>query len=375
MIRVIADHKIPFLKGELEKYVQVEYIPGKAISNHHLRNAQALLVRTRTCCNQQLLQDSAVKFIATATIGHDHIDTQYCSENGIFWMNVPGCNANSVKQYVSSSIAYIIEKEKTRLSDLTLGIIGLGNIGSRVKKLAETLGMNCLVNDPPRQMLEGNHDYVSLGEILQRSDIVSLHLPLYTRSDNITYHLANHDFFSSMKKGAWFINTSRGEIHDTEALLESINSGRLGGSVIDVWENEPQIDIKLLQMADLATPHIAGYSQDGKANGTISCVRALSRFFNLGLDNWQPQQIPSPQNPGITLNCKGKSKEEIFHELCFRTYNISEDSNRLKNSPNTFEQQREGYPVRREEKAYKVITADCNDSIRKIIIDLGFRIG
>lgn len=372
MIRIVADDKIPFLRGELEKHALVEYLPGKEIASHHLKNANALIVRTRTQCNENLLKGTTVRYIATATIGHDHIDKEYCLSKGIRWTNAPGCNASSVSQYIASALAHIIQKQKASFGNLTLGIIGAGRIGSRIEVMARVLGIPTLVNDPPRERAEGSGSFVSLDELLRQSDIITMHVPLNLHGEDKTFHLANDTFFSKMKPGAWFINSSRGEASDTAALLQTLQSGHLGGAIIDVWENEPEINRELLDIADVATPHIAGYSLDGKANGTALCIQAISRYFNLGMDGWKPKSIPAPQNPLIRLDCKGMSREEIFHHLAFSTYNILEDSDRLRRSPGHFEKHREQYPVRREARAYRASLQHCGEETRKMVKGLGF---
>jgi len=353
-MKIVADHKIPFLRGALEPVAEVVYLPGGAITAADVCDADALVVRTRTICNRGLLEGSRVKCIASATIGFDHIDTAYCEKNGIFWTNAPGCNATSVVQYMAAAMAHIIEKTGKKFTDLTLGIIGAGYVGSRVLHLFSSLGMDTLVNDPPRARREGAEGFVDLDLLLEKADIVTLHVPLNKEGLDATMHMAGERFYRKMKKGAWLINTSRGEVAETEALVHSLKAKHLGGAVIDVWEHEPEIPPELLDLADIATPHIAGYSADGKANGTAMSVQAVSRHLRLGLNDWTPATIPPPMHPTIKINCKGKTEEMIFAELAWHTYNILADSEKLKASPATFEKQREDYPVRREPRAYRL---------------------
>jgi erythronate-4-phosphate dehydrogenase len=375
MLKIVADHKIPFLKGALEGVAHMEYRPAAEISNEHLRDANALIIRTRTRCNEKLLRETSVRFIATATIGHDHIDKDYCNVHNIRWTNAPGCNASSVGQYISSALAYISGWHEKPLHDLTLGIIGAGNTGSMVELLASTLGMEILLNDPPRQKKEGSKDFTDLHTLLEKSDIVTLHIPLEQIPENNTFHLAGKDFFKLMKKGAWFINTSRGEVADTTAILEAIRNKHIGGTVLDVWENEPDINSELLELSDIATPHIAGYSADGKANGTAMSVQAISNFFGLGLGDWYPENIPLPDNFNASFTCRNKKRQDIFRELSLLSYNIMQDSDTLKKSPKTFERQRENYPLRREPGAYDLKTFLCDTEKKKFIRELGFGIG
>ena len=233
------------------------------------------------------------------------------------------------------------------LKDKTLGIVGVGNVGSKVEKLARTLGMNVLLNDPPRARKEGKNNFHSLNVVLSESDIVTVHVPLNVVGEDMTYHLFNEDTLKKLKRGAWFINSSRGEVTNTKSLKKVLDSGRLSGAVIDVWENEPDIDIKLMNQVFIATPHIAGYSTDGKANGTAMVVNSLSRYFSLPPVEWYPENVPPPLSPYITIDCNGKSEETVVREAIVHTYNIDEDNYRLRRSPSDFEKQRSDYPLRR----------------------------
>jgi erythronate-4-phosphate dehydrogenase len=372
MLKIIADDKIPFLRGALEKVAFVEYYPGGKITRKLLDDADALITRTRTKCNKDLLNDTAVKLITSATIGFDHIDTQWCDTNGIQWTNAPGCNSGSVKQYIASALAYIVRKERKSFNDITLGIVGVGNVGYKVQQMAERLGIRVLKNDPPRQRKGGSNNFTQLEELIKQADIITMHVPLNKTGEDKTFHLADKSFFASMKKGAWFINSSRGEVVQTHALKQALQSNHLAGAIIDVWENEPHIDEELTILTDIATPHIAGYSADGKANGTAMSVQAISRHFNLGLDNWYPDNIPAAPNPMLELSCRGKSMEEIFAEISMFAYDIEEDSRLLKSSLATFEEQRGSYPVRREPEVLKVKLLDDNENCKKIFAGLGY---
>ncbi|HCE44626.1 MAG TPA: 4-phosphoerythronate dehydrogenase PdxB [Lentisphaeria bacterium] len=372
-MKIVADNKIPFLKGVLEPYAEVVYLPGAKIAKADLADADGLIVRTRTKCNKALLEGSKVKFVATATIGFDHIDTNYCESNGIFWTNAAGCNSASVAQYVASAILNIAVENKFSLSDKTLGIIGVGNVGSKVAKFAKTVGMKVLLNDPPRARKEGEASFVSLEQIKAEADIITMHVPLSMAGSDKTYHLADKIFFNSIAKRAWFINSSRGEVADTEGLKNILKTSMIAGAILDVWENEPEIDLELLGLAKFATPHIAGYSTDGKANGTSMSVEALAKFFGLKqLDGWYPKDVPKPENTTIKIDCKGKSKEQILLEAVKFTYDVRGDDQRLRSSPKTFEKQREEYPLRREFKIFKIIPGGIPDEVIKILHDLGF---
>jgi erythronate-4-phosphate dehydrogenase len=375
MLKIVADNKIPFLAGVLESVAKVEYLTGSKISREHLLDADALIVRTRTICNAKLLEGTSVKFIASATIGHDHIDQDYCCNNGIAWTNAPSCNAGSVVQYVSSALAQIFSQNNLPFGEITLGIVGAGNVGSRLLKVAQTLGLKALVNDPPRARTEGTGGFCSLEEILDKADIISLHVPLNMSGADKTFHMCDQGFFEKMKPGTWFINTSRGEVAETGALKEAIKSGKLAGAIIDVWENEPEIDPELLSLVTIATPHIAGYSADGKANGTSMSVQALSRFFKLGLDNWKPPFIPQAAKSLLSLSAKAKTKKEIFGELSMQAYPIFADDEALRQAPAIFEKLRGDYPIRREPHALKVAISKATSSeLLSFIEKLGYQL-
>ncbi len=374
-MKIVADDKIPFLKGVLEPFAEVIYLPGKQIDNKVLKDADALLTRTRTKCNSSLLKGTAVKFIGTATIGFDHIDTEFCRKNGITWTNAPGCNSSSVQQYIAAALLRISGKFKYKLKNKTIGIVGVGNVGSKVEKLARTLEMNVLLNDPPRARNEGENSFVSLDQLLIESDIVTAHVPLNMTGEDKTHHLFDEKSFGMMRRGTWFINSSRGEVMDTTALKSALDSGKLMGTVVDVWENEPDIDSDLLEKAFLSTPHIAGYSTDGKANGTSMTVNSLCKFFNLPLNNWYPETVPDPPAPVILLNCNGKTDEEVMREAVLHTYNIDDDSIRLKMTPKEFEKQRGDYPLRREFPAFTVIVKGGTRNTRMMLKGMGFKVG
>ncbi len=373
-MKIVADDKIPFLKGILEAYAEVVYLPGKHIGKEALLDADALLIRTRTKCTSNLLEGTNVRFIGTATIGFDHIDTQFCEKNDIFWTNAPGCNSSSVQQYIAAALLKIAMDHNFTLKDKTIGIVGVGNVGSKVEKLARILGMNILLNDPPRAREEGISGFVNLGNILYESDIITIHTPLSVVGEDKTYHLFNEKSFKKMKKGAWFINSSRGEVTDSASLRHALETTKLGGAVLDVWENEPDIEKDLMKGAFIATPHIAGYSTDGKANGTSVIVNSLCQYFDLPLKNWYPDNIPMPLTPDLPIDVRIKSDEEIIREAVFHSYNLELDDSRFRSSPSDFEKQRGDYPLRREFPSYRIRLNDGKNRVMKMLSDLGFRV-
>lgn len=323
-MKVIIDHKIPYIKEAISRIAdEVVFLPGNAFTKEAVKDADALIVRTRTMCNRELLEGSRVKFIATATIGYDHIDTEYCREAGITWTNCPGCNAGSVEQYVHSALLQLKHKKGLDLEKSTLGIVGVGHVGSRVKRMAESLGMRVLLNDPPRAD-KGEQGFVNLETIARECDVITFHTPLNRDGKYATYHLANEDFLFSLKRTPYLINSSRGEVVDTASLLAALSAGKVKDVVIDTWEHEPNISRELMSVAFLATPHIAGYSADGKANATRMSLEALCQFFGVEAEF----TILPPEGPS--------------------DYDPTRDSEWLKASPEKFEWFRGNYPLRRE---------------------------
>lgn len=374
-LKIVADDKIPFLKGILEPYVDIVYLPGAKITPADVIDADAIFTRTRTHCNEALLHQSRVKLIVTATIGYDHIDTAYCEANDIRWVNAPGCNSSSVQQYITSALLVLAKEKGMYLPDMTLGVIGVGNVGSKVAKAGAALGMRVLLNDPPRAEKEGDAAFVSLEQLLKESDMVTCHTPLTKEGPYPTYHLSSHHFFDQMKNGAVYINSARGAVTDSTALKEAAQS-KLSAYLLDVWEGEPNLDLELLKNALISTPHIAGYSFDGKANGTAVCVREFCRFFGLdALKEWYPDTIPEPPMPTvISIDCEGKTEQQVFYEAVTHTYPSWEDSLRLKQMPAEFEKQRGDYWIRREFSCFTIQLKHSTEKIVNGLSSLGFKI-
>lgn len=345
-MKVIVDNKIPFIKEAIEQIAdEVIYVPGKDFTPALVKDADALIIRTRTHCNRELLEGSNVKFIATATIGFDHIDTKYCHEAGITWTNAPGCNSASVAQYLHSSLILLQELKGIKLAKATIGIVGVGNVGSKVAEVAKQLGMRVLLNDLPREDQEGKQNFSSLQSLAEECDILTFHVPLYKESKYKTFHLADNTFFQSLKHCPIIINTSRGEVIETDALLHALRAGMISDAIIDVWENEPTINLDLLNKVFLGTPHIAGYSADGKANATRMSLDALCRHFNIHA-NYHIAP-PAPERSQIIA----VTPEEAYLQM----YDPRRDSNALKAHPELFEKLRGDYPLRREKEAYRIL--------------------
>ncbi len=372
-MKIIIDDKIPYIKGAFESVAEVVYLPGSKTTPEVAKDADAIVTRTRTICNEQLLADSSVKFIGTATIGFDHIDTDYCASAGIEWTNAPGCNSKSVEQYIASTIMVLAERKNLQLADLTIGVVGVGNVGSKVARICELFGMRVLLNDPPRERAEGSEAFVSLQQIKEQSDIITLHVPLESKGEDATFHLANDAFFAELKKTPFVINSCRGEVVETPAVKRAIQRKQISGFVCDCWENEPDIDLELLAITEIATPHIAGYSKDGKATGTLMSVQAINRFFQLGLDDWRPMGVEAPANPIIEIDGAGLSQQAILSKAILATYDIRNDDSTFRNDVASFEQQRGDYPTRREFPAFTIDAKNVDDAVVDILRQIGFQ--
>jgi erythronate-4-phosphate dehydrogenase len=340
-MKIVADSKIPFLKGVFEPFAEVVYIEGGKITHDDIIDADAIIIRTRTRCDAALLDGTRVQMIATATIGMDHIDLDYCASHGIEVHNAEGCNAGGVMQYVFSALYGVAARKAIKLDDFTFGIVGVGHVGKMVEKMAKYLGFNVLLCDPPRAEAEGPEGFCSLEYLLANSQIVSMHVPL----DSSTRNMADKSFFDLMPVGAIFINASRGEVVDEEALMQSLP--KFGAVIIDTWKNEPDINEDLMEMVDIATPHIAGYSYQGKQNGTAASVQAVARHFGFEpLYDFYPEADAVGHEP-VLLDLKGKKQGEVAAVFQYN-YPIFTDDFRLRMQPGNFERMRSEYQYRRE---------------------------
>ncbi len=340
-INILADKAIPFLEGVFEPYANVRYIPGGEIDAESVKEADVLMIRTRTKCNAQLLDGSRVKFIATATIGTDHIDFPYCDSHGIVVRNAPGCNAGGVMEYVFSALYGLASRRAISLEGDTIGIIGVGHVGSLIERMGLALGFKILRCDPPRAEAEGPFGFCDLDYLLRNSQIVTMHTPL----DETTRGMANRDFFSKMQPGAFFINSSRGEVVDDNALKEAIPN--LGPVIIDTWNHEPNVDLELMDKVAIATPHIAGYSYQGKQNGTAAAVRAVAHYFGITqLYEFFPK-TEIEENEAVKLHLKGLNQGEIAAVFQYN-YPIFTDDFMFRIAPGDFDKLRSEYKYRRE---------------------------
>jgi len=284
---ITLDKSIKELHGIFEPYFSVQYLDSNNISKESLKDSVALIVRSTRKYGAETMLGTNVKFIGTVTSGFEHIDTKFCEKNGIFWTTAHGSNAKSVAEYVAAALAEISKKINHSLNELSLGIVGVGAVGSKVKEEAENFGMRLLLCDPPKNLNDNIFD----------ADIITLHTPLEKDGEYPTYHLANEDFFKKMKKGTWLINAARGAVCCSEALKQSLQCKHLGGAIIDVWENEPNIDESMLPLIEIATPHIAGHSAAAKINAANLLIKSICEFFNIEELKNKSLPILLPQNP------------------------------------------------------------------------------
>lgn len=337
-LNIIIERNIPFIAGVLEPYADVRYLAAEDITPAAVKDADALVVRTRTRCDEALLAKSRCRFIATATIGTDHIDMDWCASRGITVVNAPGCNAPAVAQYV---LAAMIQLSNRPLSQYTLGIVGVGHVGSIVARWAKALDMNVLVCDPPRQRAEGGDGWSSLAEIAAKCDIITFHTPLTRDGEDATWHIADAGFFASLKRCPIIINSARGAIVDTPALIDAIDSGLVSNVAIDCWEGEPDLSPELLSRAAIATPHIAGYSHEGKVRATQMTLDALTTMFYLPRVN-------------ATATTPKSAARAVTPLAVIQSYNPLADTTALKADPTAFETLRNTYRYRNEPHDSKI---------------------
>lgn len=368
-MKIVADNTVPYLKGVAEPIADVTYLTSNEFTPDRIHDADVLIVRSIDKCTRELLEGSRVRLITSATIGFDHIDTRYCDEAGITWKNSPGCNAVSVAQYVLAGLITTALRKGETLQGKTIGIVGVGHVGKEVEKVCTAYGMKVLRNDPPRAEAEGESGFVSLDTIAAQADIITFHTPLTKEGRFATRHLADAAFFGKLRRKPWFINASRGAVHDTQALLQARKEGKIGELIIDCWENEPRIDRELLAAAAIATPHIAGFSADGKANGTRMCLENIEAFFGVKVEKIGEVVPPAPANPIIDLNAFTGNRIE---QAILATFDPLAVDKALREEPDKFEWFRANYRHPREYRAYTIAHATPGEAA--LLRNLGFRI-
>lgn len=350
---IIADENIPYVKEGFAEFGDVIPVHGRKITKDIIKNADILLVRSITKVNADLLEGTSVRFVGTATIGYDHIDLDYLNSKKITFASAPGSNANSVAEYVVSALLELEQNHGYKLHGKKIGIVGVGNVGSRVAKKVPALGLFPVLYDPPLAEKMNNYPLFEHFENILECDIITFHVPLEKMGQYPTYHMADNHFFGKLKKGTVLINTSRGAVVETESLLNAIEQEIISYSIIDVWENEPNINIDLLKKVTIGTPHIAGYSFDGKVNGTYQLYVSLCCFLNR-IPSWDyKKNLPDPPHKEIIIS---ENKPMLFHSIVHQIYNINADDKALREIQYKPEQERgpffdflrKSYPIRRE---------------------------
>lgn len=379
-MRIVCDKNMPYAAEAFGTLGEVTQKGGRQIAPEDVRDAHALITRSTTMVNRELLDGSAVRFYGSGVIGTDHIDIPYLASRGIVWSAAPGCNAESVANYVTAALLWLGGRHGLALEGKTIGVIGVGNVGRRVCAHARALGLRVLANDPPRQRDPADADaqgFVPLEHVLAESDIITCHVPLTQTGPDATWHLLRAAQFARMRPGAVFINAARGPVIETDALLAALGT-RVSHAVIDCWEGEPAYRTDLLERADLATPHIAGHSYEGKVNGTAIVYRKACAFF--GAEATCPFALPPPPVPFWQADAAGRRDEDVLRELVRAVYDIEADSQRLKAScvaddgarAAAFDAQRSGYPMRREFASTRVRLAHASDALLRRAGGLGF---
>ncbi len=381
-MKIICATNMPFVGEAFRTLGDVTILAPREITPARVRDADLLAVRSTTRIDRALLDGSRVRFVGTATIGYDHLDTAYLDQAGIKWCAAPGCNANSVSEYLMAALLCLGRRHGLTLAGKTIGVIGVGNVGSLVVRKAEALGMRALQNDPPRRDAEKSVLFLPLDDVLAGSDIVTLHVPLTKAGPYPTVRLAGRGFFERLKPGAVFINAARGGVMDSDALLAAMDRKVVAHAVLDTWEGEPAFLSEVLARADLGTPHIAGHSFEGKVTGTVMVYREACRFLGRA-PAWTPDALlPPPLVPEIRLADSDRPEEAVVGEIVRRVYDIEADDRRLRaiadqaSQPRSaqFERQRKDYPIRREFRFTRVVLPAPRPALERKLRGLGFQV-
>ncbi|HUI30535.1 MAG TPA: 4-phosphoerythronate dehydrogenase [Candidatus Acidoferrales bacterium] len=381
-MNIVVDSAIPFVDktfGPLGTLVKLE---SKAIDSAAVHDADAVVVRSETKVDEKLLSGSKVQFVGTATIGTDHVDVEFLRSKNIVFASAPGSNSNAVVQYVFAALFALARRKHFLLKGKTLGVVGVGNIGSKIVRIGKKLGMHVLQNDPPFQRATRNPEFISLDDLMV-SDFITIHVPFTRGGSDPTYHLFDEKRLMLMKRGSLLINSSRGGVVDNSALKSAIANGVVGDAVLDVWENEPKIDVELLSMCAIGTPHVAGYSIDGKINATRMVLEAFCAHFSLPKPGDFSYLVSPPERPIIETDNSGSSAEDILAHAMSHCYDIEKDDKALRNINSVdpaergafFKRLRSGYHFRHEFSNFKVkIDGTKDGELKEILSSFGFGI-
>jgi erythronate-4-phosphate dehydrogenase len=382
-VKIVCATSVAEAEAAFATIGDVVMMPEERITRTDLVDADALITRSKLRIDEALLRDTPVRFIGCAVAGVDHVDWNYVEQTDIFCTHAPGCNARSVAEYVVTALLLEADRHGLALDHCTLGIIGVGHIGSQVAELATALGLTVLLNDPPRAAAEGSAqwDFLELEDLLGAADLVTLHVPYTQTGPYATRHLLNHRFLEQLPPGALLVNAARGEIMDSEAVLTALAHGHLRQAVLDVWENEPAIRADVLERVDIATPHIAGYSWQGRLNGTQMVYDACCRFFELD-PFWNSEDVPGPSMQPVEINARDRSPQEVLTELALTAYPILRDDQMLRAGADTdpvkmgrhFQACRRDYPVRHEFGSHRFTLSDATPAVADMATTCGFQI-
>jgi erythronate-4-phosphate dehydrogenase len=380
-VQILADENIPFAQEAFGTLGHVTLISGREAGPETFRDCDLFFSRSVTKIDAANFGDSPVRFIATATIGTDHVDFDFLRRRGIGFASAPGSNANSVAEYVTAALLVLARRGGCELAGKTLGVVGVGNVGSRVVAKAEALGMRVLQNDPPLARQIGESRFLPLDALLE-ADVLTFHTPLTRDGEDASYHLADAELLQRLKANAVVINTSRGPVVANAPLQRHLAEGRLGAAVLDVWEGEPDLDIELLERAAIATPHIAGYSFNGKVAATEMIYRAACEFLDVEPTWSAAEAMPPPPVPHLTIDAAGRADEDVLHEAVTAVYDIEADDRALRpiaqQPPEAraafFDQLRRNYPERREFPDTELVLHGASAHLRATLAALGFRL-
>ncbi len=379
MLTIVADENIPLLDPFFAQLGRIVRLPGRAIRAEDVRDADILLVRSVTSVDRALLAGSRVRFVGTCTIGTDHVDQAWLSEQGIAFASAPGCNAWGVVNYVLSALTVLAEEQGFAWGERCVGIIGCGNVGGRLQQTLERLGVRTLVCDPFKEPAEGV-TFCTLDELIDQADIISCHTPLTRDGEHPTWHLLDAARLQRLKPGACLINSSRGAVVDNAALKALLKVRPDLQVVLDVWESEPEPDPELMAQVALATPHIAGYSQEGKWNGTAMIYQAVCHQFGLPARVQLAGITPMPPLKSLSLNASAEPWDTLFRAIRL-VYDLRSDDHRMRRAlaasacpGETFDQLRKGYPVRREFSSLRIKTKKCPLELQQLFRGAGFRL-
>jgi erythronate-4-phosphate dehydrogenase len=341
-VQIVVNKHTPYAVKAFERIGKVTAFDTHEITKDTVKDADILIVRSETKVDHTLLDGSGVKFVGTVTIGTDHVDEEYLAKNGITFVSAPGSNSNSVSEYITAALLELAQSKGFSLNDKTIGIVGVGNVGSKVWRKAKALGMQVLLNDPPLQRLGSSYPLHSL-EKLMEADIITLHVPLTRSGPDATYHLFDENRIRKMNRGAILINTSRGGVVETEALKRTLSDGHLSTAVIDVWEKEPNINTSLLDLVSIGTQHIAGHSLDGKVNALRMNYEAVCRFLSKPIDLEINASLLDPVVREIKIDTIHGTILQTLRDIVKQCYDISADDRLLRQIVSLPEEERGKY--------------------------------